>query len=178
MYHKSIFSRLYLKWDSFVPKEYKRGLVNCLVHRAWKICSSYEYFHQELDYIKDTLTSNGYPVNYVDSCINNFLKKQFQISDNMNIFGPEKKVVFLSLPYIGIQSIKLKRQLHRVIDKVAPCIKLNVVFVPLCKLNRLCKLKCKIPLLCKSGLVYKVRCSECNEFYVCFNNTSTKTKAN
>ena len=23
-----------------------------------------------------------------------------------------------------------------------------------------------IPLLCKSGLVYKVRCSECNEFYV------------
>ena len=44
VYHKPTFSGLYLpvRWDSFVPKQYKRGLVHCLIHRAWKICSSYQ----------------------------------------------------------------------------------------------------------------------------------------
>ena len=45
IYRKPTFSGLYMKWDSFVPKSYKKGLVNCLVFRAWKLCSSYVLFH-------------------------------------------------------------------------------------------------------------------------------------
>ena len=41
IYRKPTFSGLYMKWDRFVPKSYKKGLVNCLVFRAWKLCSSY-----------------------------------------------------------------------------------------------------------------------------------------
>ena len=33
IYRKPTFSGLYVKWDSFVPKSYKKGLVNCLVFR-------------------------------------------------------------------------------------------------------------------------------------------------
>ena len=61
-YRKPTFSGLYLKWNSYVPKQFKTGLVNCLLNRAWKICSNSDLFHQE---IKSTLAANGYPSNFL-----------------------------------------------------------------------------------------------------------------
>ena len=59
----------------------------------------------------------------------------------------------------------MKDKICRLVALVAPWIKLNVVFVPAYKLLKLCKLKCKHPLLSPSGVVYRVDCSCCNEFY-------------
>ena len=70
-------SGIYMKWDSFVPKSYKKGLVNCLVFRAWKLCSSYVLFHSEILFVKELLMSNGYPTNFIDSIVHRFLSKQF-----------------------------------------------------------------------------------------------------
>ena len=36
-----------------VPKSYKKGLVNCLEFRAWKLCSSYVLFHSEILFVKE-----------------------------------------------------------------------------------------------------------------------------
>ena len=47
MYRKPTFSGLYLKWTSFVTKQFKINLVNCLLNRAWRICSSSELFQKE-----------------------------------------------------------------------------------------------------------------------------------
>ena len=35
------------KWNSYVPKQFKTGLVNCLPNLAWKICSNSDLFHQK-----------------------------------------------------------------------------------------------------------------------------------
>ena len=35
IYRKPTFSGLYLKWNSYVPKQFKTGLVNCLLNQAW-----------------------------------------------------------------------------------------------------------------------------------------------
>ena len=109
LYRKPTFSGLHLKWDSFVPFQYKRGLVNCLVHRAWKICSSYDKFHGEMEFIKSVLGSNGYPSNFVESCIQKYLQKKYESKSTETLpeFGPERKSVTLCLPYIGDSSIKL-----------------------------------------------------------------------
>ena len=37
IYRKPTFSGLYLRWDSFVPKTFKKGLVNGLLCRAWRL---------------------------------------------------------------------------------------------------------------------------------------------
>ena len=63
-------------------------------------------------------------------------------------------------------SLKFKRQICRFVASVAPWIKLKVIFIPGFKLLRLCKLKCKYSLLSLSGVVYRVNCSSCKEFYV------------
>ena len=168
VYRKPSFSGLYLRWDSFVPKQYKRGLINSLVHRVWKICSTYEGFHLELEFIKSVLQANGYPLNFIESCIYRYLSKQCAKKDNHSetVFGPEKKIVVLCLPYIGDQCIKLKRQLERMVNHVTPWISLRIVFRPAYKLSSLSKLKCLLPVMSMSSVVYLIKCKNCEEFYV------------
>ena len=89
-----------MKWDSFVPKSYKKGLVNCLVFRAWKLCSSYVLFHSEILFVKELLMSNEYPANFIDSIVHRFLSKQFSNTDVMQPYGPHKRME-LYHPCIG-----------------------------------------------------------------------------
>ena len=164
LYRKPTYSGLYLKWESFVPKKYKRGLVNCLVHRAWQICSSYENFHKEIKFIRSVLTANGYPVNFIDIVVKKFLSKKYEHSGQ--VYGPEKKPVIVCLPFLSEQCIKLQRQLQRLVNGVTPWIKLIVVFSPAFKLTSLSRLKCKMPVLSLSNVVYKINCKDCDQFYI------------
>ena len=82
------------------------------------------------------------------------------------MYGPERKQVFLCLPFTGINSDKLKRQLERLSSAIAPWVKLFVVFRPEVKLACLCNLKSKFPILINSGVVYKLQCNDCQEFYI------------
>ena len=166
VYRKPTFSGLYLKWDSFVPKNFKTGLVYGLIHRAWKICSDYHNFHKELVFMENTLKCNGYPSTFIKKCIKNYLSKLHQEPESTCEPEPEKRTVTLRLPFSGINSAKTKRQITRLVKSLVPSIHVNFIFVPVCKLFKLSKLKCQIPTLSRSSVVYKVECSECNEFYV------------
>ena len=74
--------------------------------------------------------------------------------------------MFVTLPYCGLNSVKIKRQLLRMLACVAPWIKLVVVFKPAKTLKTLCRLKSPMPVLSRSKFVYKVNCSECPDFYI------------
>ena len=73
-YRKPTFTGLYLRWDSFVPKEYKKGLVKCPINRAWHICSCLDGFYKEVDYIKHILVNNGYPRNFIQTLVRKFVQ--------------------------------------------------------------------------------------------------------
>ena len=47
IYRKPTFSGVFTHFDSFIPTSYKHGLVNTLIFRCFKICSSYEKIHNE-----------------------------------------------------------------------------------------------------------------------------------
>ena len=145
VYRKATFSGLYLQWDSLVPKQYKRGLVTGLISRAWKLCSSYDLFHQELSFLKKMLQCNGYPSTFIDSCVNRFLSRTYSSQDKEDQLGPKKKPAFICLPYCGINSIKVKRQLLRLVSTVAPWVEPIIFFKPVLKLSALSKHKCQFP---------------------------------
>ena len=167
MYRKPTYSGLYLKWESFVPRQYKRGLVNCLVHRAWQICSTYENFHREVEFIKSVLIANGYPENFISSSVHKYLSKKYQTKQQVNpVYGPDKKSVIVCLPFLGDHSIIIQRQLRRVVNKVTPWINLSVVLTPAFKLTTLSKLKCQVPVLSLSNVVYRINCNVCDQFYI------------
>ena len=75
VYRKPTYSGLYMQWDSYLPKVYKRGLVIGLVNKAWRICSSFAGFHQELTFLQSVLAANGYPRSFVDNCVKQVLDK-------------------------------------------------------------------------------------------------------
>ena len=172
VFHKSTYSGLYLQWSSFVPKQYKLGLVNCLLYRAWKICSDEEYFNEEINFIKKILSANGYPFNFLNSCIHKFLKSKY----STKVTDVKLKDVYLSLPYKGKQSISLRRQLTKIFANIAPWVKVNMVFTANNKIGKLSKLKCKLPLIKQSQLIYQINCDDCQDFYIGMTNRRLETR--
>jgi len=98
VFRKATHTGVYLKFNSLVPNRYKRNLVNCLLLRAYKISSSYQIIHNEFQIIKSMLMNNGYPVQFVDSCIKDFLNKCYNRStlpkDNLEKTEKAKYLVF------------------------------------------------------------------------------------
>ena len=167
LYRKTSFSGLYQKWNSCVPKSFKRSLVHGLFYRAWTICSSRELFDREVCIIRQFLRQNGYPSKFLNNCLLAFLKKRESTPQpTLQPYGPNKKQVFLTLPYAGPRSDVLRRQMHRVISTALPCVKPVVYFSSSFQLKSLSKLKDKIPILSRSRVVYKLNCPTCNEFYI------------
>ena len=51
VYRKKTSIGFFTQYSSFTPFSYKIGLINCLIHRAFKISSSYLTFHDEINKI-------------------------------------------------------------------------------------------------------------------------------
>ena len=51
LYRKPTFTGLSLKYNSFITKICKTNLIKCLIDRAYKICSTYDSFSNELENI-------------------------------------------------------------------------------------------------------------------------------
>ena len=166
VYRKKIFSGLYMKNDSFVPLSFKNSLVYGLLNRTFKICSSNEIFKKEVKIVKDILLCNSFSCNYINRLIKRFLNQKECSEVKQQEFGPERKSLFLSLPYCGVNSNKLKRQVERIVCKIAPWSKPNIVFKPSYRLSVVSKLKSPVKTLNKSNVVYKINCLDCNDFYI------------
>ena len=72
VYCKPTFSGVFTNFESFIPDIYKRGLIETLLHRSFRLCSNYENFHREIETLKSILKRNSYPHNLVNHCIKRF----------------------------------------------------------------------------------------------------------
>ena len=61
VYRKPTFSGIFTNFESFVPEMHKRGLIETLLHRIFRLCSSYENFHREIETLKSIFKHNNYP---------------------------------------------------------------------------------------------------------------------
>ena len=52
VYRKLTFSRVFTNFESFIPKSYEYNLLFTLLHRTFKLCSDFEFFHQEIGKLK------------------------------------------------------------------------------------------------------------------------------
>ena len=62
VYRKPTFSGVFTNVESFIPDIYKRGLIETLLHRNFRLRSNYENFHGEIETLKSILKYNGYPI--------------------------------------------------------------------------------------------------------------------
>ena len=52
VYCKPTFSGVFTNFESFIPDICKRGLIEILLHRSFRLCSNYENFHWETETLK------------------------------------------------------------------------------------------------------------------------------
>ena len=56
---------------------------------AFKLCSNFDIFHQEIIFLKDIFKRNGYPSKFIDKCIKTFFGQSFH--REKSIFGSTKR---------------------------------------------------------------------------------------
>ena len=168
IYRKTTNTNVILNFSAICPIQWKKGLVKCFLYRAWTICSNYKRLHEEIERLKSIFIDNGYPVNFFENIVKQFLeskvlpkKTNLVLIDDKN---DEKRFV-LKIPYVGKPSLEFKRRITNLV-KEAFGIDLYCVFESF-KVKNYFSLKCKASPYLAANVVYKFSCrSDPNVFYI------------
>ena len=163
VYRKPTFSGVFTNFGSFIPKSYKYNLPFTLLHRAFKLCSKVERFHQEIDKLKTIFENNGYAKSFVDFCIKKYLDKTFM--KKKVVLKASKKELICVLPFLGKKSMQLTNRLVNSIESDLKFRKLKVIFQSPCKLNSLFRCKDSLEKKIRSDIVYRYMRSNCKVTY-------------
>ena len=165
IYRKETFSGVYSNFHSFIPREYKTGLLRTLLHRAYVISSSYINFHDEITKLKDIWIKNSFPVYFIDKAVKKFLNILF-IKRQREKLKSDKKEVTMILPYLGVISMQLKRKLSNLFHTCFPDVKIKVIFSAKNRLSNGFHFKDILPNDIRSLILYNYKCSVCENTYV------------
>ena len=115
VYRKPRLNGVFTNFESFISDISKRGLIETLLQRSFRLCSSYENFHRETETLKSLLKCSIYPHNFVNHCIKKFLNKLFSQSD-LNFTVPKSEMICV-LPCLGKASLDLRIKLRQTIER-------------------------------------------------------------
>ena len=167
VYRKATFSVTFTNFESVISDIYKRGLIETLLHRSFRLCSNYENFHREIETLKSISKHNSYPHNLVNHRIKKFYNKLFA-QRNLNFMVPKMELICV-LPYLGKASLDLRKRLRRTIERKLLFCKSKIIFRSKCRLNALSRFKNSLEKKICSGIFYRYTCSNCN--VTCYGKT-------
>ena len=125
IYRKSTNNGVYLHWDSFAPKNWKRSTLRSILARAYKICSTKELLDEEPKRIeREFIEINGYPEWLVNQLkgecklVNEQYYRNIETNiDNNTVTATTHMLVF---PYEGEKGENLIKSLNKHVKKVLP----------------------------------------------------------
>ncbi|CAI2735413.1 unnamed protein product [Schistosoma spindalis] len=154
--HRKSATVQYTHFYSAVPIRYKRNLIKILTHRARRICSE-DTIEEELAKIRNILSTNGYPLKFID-------KHMMEKKPKAKIPTVPKKVLFIKLQYINETTEEIVTQkLRRAVQKTFNAAKLNTIFYNYPKIRTTSK--DRLPEFAKSMCIYQFNCS-CGASYI------------
>ena len=174
VYRKPTHSGVLTHYESYVPFRYKRGMINTLLDRGYKIGSTWHTVIGEFNALSDMLARNGYTRNFRENVIGKFLDKKragpvavVESDPEERTVRVEPRKVFCRLPYIEGASQKVQKTIRGFLAKYDPTgTKLKLIFLDNCSyLGDSFNFKDKGPLLMRSGVVYQLSCS-CGAQYI------------
>ena len=136
-------------------QENKENLIYTLCFRAYNICSDFLSLHEELQFLKKALQSNGYPLKFIEICIGKMLEKlhkPFKYEEILN-FDVPKATVYFSCVYLGELSKQVMKDLQTFVSHSYPQVKLLFVFKSHSTIGGHFCFKDRQPQLCKSNSV-------------------------
>ena len=160
---KPTFSGLYTNFSSYIDIRYKKGLLLSLLFRTFTIFSNWIFIHEEILNLKNIWIKNEYPSHFIDYAVKIFLDKVFL--KKCDIQTAEKKEIRILLPYMGIESLKLKQKLGKIVHSTFPYCKLQVIFHSKQTIGSFFRFKDRLPQNLRSLVLYKFTCVNCNVDY-------------
>ena len=164
LYKKPTFSGIYLNFKSHVPETYKKGLIFCLLFRLHSICSNWTLIHDEICKLKCILLKNKYPLEFINACIHTFLSKLF--IEKIKPLTVPKKEFFMCLPFLGSETLAVKKRLKKLFSSQFPMFQLKIVLKSGRRIGSFLNFKDILPFGVHSLVVYKYKCSHCNMTYI------------
>jgi uncharacterized protein (UPF0335 family) len=164
VYRKKTHTEQYLNWKSNHSKNCLKGVMKNLIHRAHDLCDEKEDVIQELNHLRDTFISNGYPPSIVEKTITESWKEAAKrFLSKITNKAEEKEHEFydvLHAPYIRGFSEEIQVKLRN----------LNVGFVMKNEKtiqSLVCRgMKPKRVKERRKEVVYAVGCGTCGEQYI------------
>ena len=168
IYRKPTFTGLLSKFYAFTPQQNKENLIFTLTVRAFRICSNYFLLDKELNFLKSTLQSNGYPLKFIELSIGKMLKKLYKPYDFKEIlqFNVPKAKVYFSTFYLGDLSKQISSELKQIVSQYYPQVQLLVIHKTHSTIGATFGFKDKQPLMNRSNLIYRYTCECCKAFYI------------
>ena len=80
-------------------------------YRLFKICNSWDPFHDDIENIKSNPIKNAYPPFSIDKVIKKYPNHKF--SSNQNQLKDTSDIYYFKLPYIGNLSHNIKNKLSK-----------------------------------------------------------------
>ena len=160
-----MLSGLGLSFFSFIPSSIKKAVVHSAVTRAFRLTSSYKLFDAEIKFLKNFFRNNGFPKQLIESVSRSVLDKIFN-SNVPTCLTAAKLEKFIVLPYFGAKSINLQKDIVDLLTKYYPYLNPKVVLRNRFTISSLFHFKDRVPKCYRSGIVYKFRCSSCEESYI------------
>ena len=119
VYRKSTNKYIYLHWQSFSPTTWKRGTLQTIVSRAFRVCCNDQ--HNEIKHLKKVFRDiNGYPDWVIEQTIEK-MKNQNQVTGSTQVTtNTEENEHLLMLPYKGKVGETTLKSLRNTLKFVIP----------------------------------------------------------
>ena len=111
------------------------------------------------------MSQNGYPAGIVNYNINDVLNRQQNRQREQTTTVPKKEILVI-LPFLGLQSNVITKQLKACINKFYGCIDLRVFFQSNHRIKAFFPYKDRFNRSQMSKVVYKASCWDCQDFYI------------
>ena len=160
VFRKSMFTGLGLNFFSYCPYAFKLNSCKTLLHRAYSICSNWSRFHENIAFLTSYFQKNCYPSHLFPNMVKKFL--DCILNPKAPCYDVPKKIVFVSLPYMGNFSFTVRKELTSCLSTLYPYVKFNFVFKNPLTIGSLFCFKDALPDLMRSCIVYEFTCPKCD----------------
>ena len=165
VYRKPTDTGLLLHYHSHVDVRYKRSLLNTMLNRAFQLSSTWKFFHEECERLKEIFSRLRYPVDLVQSTIRRFIESKVAEESHIQVSDKREAPVRIMLPYKDQKSANVVRKQLADLGR-----KINADISPVYT-SRKIKDEIKVredkpPLVNQQCVVYSFQCGLCDAGYV------------
>ena len=163
VFRKKTFTGLGSHYLSTEPMLYKINAIRTLIFRAYNLSSSFLNFTNEINFLKNYFCDNGFPSDTFYKYVRLFLSKIYHPTPA--ITTAKKHTIYVSFPYFGYISDRLKGEIRACVEGLYPQIDLRIAFKNSLSVGSFFRHKESMPTSLCSNVVYTYSCALCNECY-------------